>query len=49
MTFVSRHDMDLIAFHLALQDHGGATIGDALAEELNHRLDVAMVHVEFPG
>ena len=46
---MSRHHIDFVAFHLALQHHGRSAIYDPLAESLNHRPGVILVDVEFLG
>ena len=46
---MSRYHIDFVAFDFPFENHGGATLDDALTKLLDHRLNVAAVHVEFPG
>ena len=46
---MSRHHIDFVALDLARQHDRGAAIDDPLAELLDHRPGVVLVHVELLG
>src|SRR5512135_1525260 len=49
MAFMSRHDIDFVAFDLAGERHRRPPIDDPLTELLNHRPGIVLVQVEFLG
>ena len=46
---MSGHHIDFVALDFARKGDGGLPIDDPLAELLDHRLDISLVHVEFLG
>ena len=49
ISLMSCHHIDFVALNLAFERDRRSAIDDPLTKQLNHRLDVVSIHVEFLG